>query len=1086
MAQRSILEGRPSLKESTSTGDIVTARPAGISTAGRSDIGLPPVATAGSAIGFKYVVVGSAAAVIGLAVVLTATPESAFTVGVGDVATLLAAVAALLACARAARRPGPYRRGWTLFTVAVGVWTVAQGLWTFDGFTVGHTSAQTSLADVGFLGYSIPAVAALLSFTRGAGGVVTRVRGVVDALVIATSVFFISWAAVLGPEFRESDADWVDWAAGQAYPLVDAAVCSLVLFQAMRQPAGSRLPWTLLGCGMVTLAATDTTYITLTARGDLGDLGSAFSTGWVAAWLLVALAALAPARQASSTHRVRFLAPAQELVPYLPVLIALVCAAGVDVFGDPFLIVDGAAVLVLLTARQVMIIAEKEGLAVELESRVQVRTAELVHAQDDLRQTFDHTPIGMLWTTLTGVIVRVNAVFCQMMGRTEDDLVGSSDHQLRFPGDVTPADRVSTLAASGGFDFRASRVEQRYHRGDGREVWAEVSWFVTRDLAGAPRYIVGQFQDITERRSAARAKANQARFLEAVLENLDSGVVACDAEGNLTILNRALREMYSPLPLEAAETWSTHFNLFHPDGVTPLPPHERPLVRALNGEQVRNAELVLADHHGDQRVLIANGHRITDADGGPLGAVIAMHDITDRRAAEAALHRQALHDPLTDLPNRALLRDRLEHAIARQVRQPEPLALLLLDLDGFKLVNDSLGHQAGDQVLIMLANRLRSCLRPDDTIARLGGDEFAVVLENTSEDEATSIAAQILVEVRKPVVIQGRPITSDASIGIMISTTADSPDSLLRNADLAMYAAKDSGKGTVQVFTASMHETVLQRLTLEAELREAIAGHQLAVAYQPIVSLLTGRLHGFEALVRWNHPRRGTIPPVTFIPLAEATGLILPLGEWVLREACRQTAAWCRTIPGAQDLSLSVNISIRQLQDETMPDVVASALTDSALPAEQLQLEVTEGVFEHRGQLVRAVLDRLHTAGVRLAVDDFGTGYSSLSRLHSLPFDKVKIDKSFIDKLAAGEPAPMVAATIAMAHSLGLQTVAEGVETANQVPFLLLHHCDYVQGYLFGRPITGTEMEILLERQGIGTRWRTDPAFTPDMPFAEA
>ncbi|MET0863284.1 MAG: EAL domain-containing protein, partial [Nakamurella sp.] len=407
------------------------------------------------------------------------------------------------------------------------------------------------------------------------------------------------------------------------------------------------------------------------------------------------------------------------------------------------------------------------------------------------------------------------------------------------------------------------------------------------------------------------------------------------------------------------------------------------------------------------------------------------------------------------------------------------------DLDGFKLVNDSLGHQAGDQVLRMLADRLRSCLRKDDTIARLGGDEFAVIMENTSEDEATSIAAQILAVIRQPLIVQGRQITSDASIGIMISTAADSPESLLRNADLAMYAAKDSGKGTVQVFTASMHETVLQRLTLEVELREAIANHQFSVVYQPIVSLLTGRLHGFEALVRWNHPRRGTIPPVTFIPLAEATGLILPIGEWVLREACRQAAMWSRMIPGAQELSLAVNISVRQLQDVTFADVVADALTESGFATEYLQLEVTESVFEHRGQVVLAMLNRLHAAGVHLVVDDFGTGYSSLSRLHSLPFDEVKIDKSFIDKLIDGEPAPMVAATIAMAHSLGLSAVAEGVEAANQVPFLLLHHCDYVQGYLFGRPISGAEMGILLERQGVGTRWRTGPSLTSVLPLAQ-
>lgn len=604
-------------------------------------------------------------------------------------------------------------------------------------------------------------------------------------------------------------------------------------------------------------------------------------------------------------------------------------------------------------------------------------------------------------------------------------------------------------------------------------VWAQVDRMVTRDTAGNPKYVVAHLQDIGERRAAALALANQSAFLEAVLENLDSGVVACDAEGRLTLTNRASRDLHrltsTSQPEECAET----HDLYRADGLTPLPMEEVPLLRALRGERVRNAEIVLAAKDADPRTLLVNGAPLTDDGGVLLGAVIAIHDVTDRRKAEAALIRQALHDPLTDLPNRALLEDRLELAIARQARQPEPLALLLLDLDGFKLVNDSLGHLAGDLVLVTLAERLRACLRPYDTIARMGGDEFAVVLENVTEAEACSIAEQIQTVIREPITVEGRSIVSDSSVGIVMSTPPDTPESLLRNADLAMYAAKEFGKGNVQVFNPAMHETVVQRLTLDSELREGIEGRQFFLVYQPIVSLVTGRLQGFEALVRWRHPERGVVSPDSFIPLAESTGLIVPLGEWVLREACRQARTWHRVHSGARKMTMSVNVSVRQLQDPGILDVVSAALVDSGQSPGLLELEITERVLDQRRQILPA-LDALHATGVRLALDDFGSGYSSLGRMYSTPIDTVKIDKTFVDALIDGHPAPMVAASIAMAHSLGLQTVAEGVESAEQLPFLRLHGCDAAQGYLFGRPMAASIIDALLRERGAGTSW-TNP-----------
>lgn len=1021
---------------------------------------------------FGYAAVACAAATIGIALYMSRGTAGGFEQGFGDVAILTAAVLAVLACAHAAKRPGPDARGWALLALAAAVWAAGQAIWTLRGFTHDHVHLFPSAADIGYLGYAVPAAVALLAFQRRAVSQVTRLRGLLDGLVIGTSILFISWAFVIGPAYRAGTPDGLAWATGLAYPVVDAAMVSLVLVLAMRQPQGFRPQWVLLGAGLIVLALTDSSYVSLTLRGESGLTGTVLTAGWVAAFLMIALAALVPLRRSPPT-RPHSLSLTQEFLPYLPVGVAFVAAASQPVFEDPFLLWDGAAVLALVGIRQAILLIEKVALTNELEDRVRQRTVQLERASQDLHEAFDKTPIGMAWANMAGVLVQVNPVLCTMLGRTRDELVGSSVKDITYPDDWAASEQSFRRAAATP-EAHLPQIEKRYRHADGHEIWAQVDLLVTRDTDGSSKYLVAHVQDVSDRRSAAQELANQTNFLEAILENLDSGVVACDAEGRLTLINRVSRDLHGLSSTTRAQEWAERYALYRADGITPLPMKEVPLFRALRGERVRNAEVVLAAKDADPRTLLVNGLPLTDDEGARLGAVMATHDVTDRRKAEAALNRQALHDPLTDLPNRALLLDRLEHAIARQAGQPGPLALLLLDLDSFKLVNDSLGHASGDFVLVTLSQRLRARLRPYDTIARLGGDEFAVVLENVSEALACGIAEEIQTVIREPITVQGRLLVSDASVGIVMSTALDTPESLVRNADLAMYAAKDLGKGNVQVFNEVMHETVLQRLTLDSELRAAIEGRQFFLLYQPIVSLITGRLQGFEALIRWRHPERGVVYPDTFIPLAESTGLIVPLGEWVLREACRQARTWHRIHAAAEELTMSVNLSVRQLQDPGILGVVASALADSGLGAGLLALEITESVIDQRGPIL-PTLEALHAAGIRLALDDFGSGYSSLGRMHSMPLDRVKIDKSFIDALSAGNPAPKVAAAISMAHSLGLQTVAEGVESADQLPFLRLHGCDEAQGYLFGRPMAAALADAMLGERGTGTSW-TDPS----------
>jgi diguanylate cyclase (GGDEF)-like protein len=425
--------------------------------------------------------------------------------------------------------------------------------------------------------------------------------------------------------------------------------------------------------------------------------------------------------------------------------------------------------------------------------------------------------------------------------------------------------------------------------------------------------------------------------------------------------------------------------------------------------------------------------------------------------------RDALHDPLTKLPNRTLLLDRLGLALSRAGRLGSLVAVLFLDLDGFKAVNDSLGHAAGDELLIQVAERVRGCLRPADTVARLGGDEFGILLEEVSDaTEVHAVADRILDALRVPMTVQGKELVTGASIGVVLGASEEGAGDLLRRADLAMYVAKAGGKDRHVTFEPAMHATALARLELEADLRRALDEGTLDVHYQPVCELPTGRLARMEALARWRHPRRGLVPPAEFVPLAEEKGLIVPLGQWVLRRACRETQEWQQLHPGEPPLGVAVNLSAGQLRPGLV-ETVAEALGESGLAARCLTLEITESLLMDESAKSLGYLTELKALGVRLAIDDFGTGYSSLGRLRSLPIDELKIDRSFVADIAPGATGgPLVTAVAAMARALGLEVVAEGVETFEQLRFLLGRGCDAVQGYLVGRPVPASTIRRLL------------------------
>jgi diguanylate cyclase (GGDEF)-like protein/PAS domain S-box-containing protein len=458
------------------------------------------------------------------------------------------------------------------------------------------------------------------------------------------------------------------------------------------------------------------------------------------------------------------------------------------------------------------------------------------------------------------------------------------------------------------------------------------------------------------------------------------------------------------------------------------------------------------------------------------GLVVNTRDVSEKRRLEEQLTWQAFHDPLTRLPNRSVFLDRVTHSLSRRTRAGGSMAVLFVDLDNFKLVNDAMGHAEGDRVLVSAAERLIGCVRSEDTVARFGGDEFAILIDDGSDSQGLEEVAKRIVEaLAVPFEIQGQEQRIGASVGIARSRPGETPAELLRKADEAMYFAKANGKGRYEMFALEMHAAVWGRLESEKELRRAIEAEEFCLYYQPILRLKDRSLVGFEALLRWNHPVRGLLAPDAFVPLAEETGLIVPIGRFVLREACRQWRVWfdAHPVPG---LRVSVNASARHFQDVSLVTDVGAILLEFGLPPSALVLEITESLLLQQTEATREKLRELKTLGLQLAVDDFGTGYSSLGYLHRFPLDILKIDKTFVEGIGTGSGAPAIArAIVGLAQALHLETVAEGIETEAQCSALLALGCAQGQGYVFARPQPAAALEAFLEGVAVQVEGREEP-----------
>jgi diguanylate cyclase (GGDEF)-like protein/PAS domain S-box-containing protein len=581
-----------------------------------------------------------------------------------------------------------------------------------------------------------------------------------------------------------------------------------------------------------------------------------------------------------------------------------------------------------------------------------------------------------------------------------------------------------------------------------------------------PVGVQGIGRDITARKLAERSMHKTVSLLTSTLESTADGILVINSEGKIVIYNEKFLEMWR-IPAKIIEQGDDEKLVEFVQKQVSEPKKFAATIKNLYAQPQATSFDILEFKDGRLYERYSQPHI---REGEPVGRVWSFRDITERRRAEEKLMHYALHDTLTNLPNRAHFMNHLKTAIERAEGNAfSRFAVLFLDLDRFKVINDSLGHVIGDKLLVAIAERLKSCVRPGDVVARLGGDEFTILLNRTGEvEDVARVAERLQKKLSEPFKLDNYEVFTSASIGIIVSDEVTrQPDDFLRDADAAMYRAKEAGKARYEIFDSEMHVRNMNVLKVETDLRHAVERGEFEVFYQPIVSLETGAIREFEALIRWRHPEHGLVAPNEFICAAEETGLIIPIGRWILEEACRQTSEWQKRFPALENLSISVNLSAKQLMHPALVAQIVEVLDQTELNPLCLKLEVTESTVMEHSETALGVLSELRELGISLSTDDFGTGYSSLSYLHRFPFERLKIDRSFINKMDLDDKSEAIARTILLlGQNLNIETVAEGIETEKQLEILRLHGCPFGQGYLFSKPVNAENAERLL-REGL-------------------
>ncbi|MET0561894.1 MAG: EAL domain-containing protein [Gaiellaceae bacterium] len=895
----------------------------------------------------------------------------------------------------------------------------------------------------------------------------------IDALILTIGVGLLSWVFLIAPNIHLGDISWLAKAVSIAYPLGDVLLLAAAIRLAV--DAGKRAPaFYLLAGSIVCLLATDSAYNLAILKGTYDHSQLIYDLGWMAYYILWGAAALHPSMRVLEE-------PAVDSRPRLTSLrLALLGAACLIAPAIRFaqslgnadvlvLIVASAVLFLLVVARMAGLVRQEERI-VARERTLRVAGAELVGAAGytqiyeaaivGVRQLLGQDPcVHLALLRPTGPAVAASSQGCEwpLTESTFDWLQGRAS-EVRVPYQEVPREIRSELRLEGGHTVLLAPLAIRsVVRG---LLVANSNGEVSEEVANSFEALGLQVSLAVEGASLAadlHRRQSEARFRSLVAHSSDL-ITVLDDRGVVTYQSPSVERVLG-YPVDEVE--GTQFDWL-------LSETDRPrLQRLIAGDGSGSTEahtLECSLTHKDGATLrFEVQHTDLLHDEHVRGIVLNSRDVSERKAFEEQLAHQAFHDPVTNLANRALFSDRVEHALMRSQRGFPDIAVVFIDLDDFKTVNDSLGHAAGDQVLQEVARRLRIAVRPTDTVARFGGDEFAVLLESVNDSsQAADAAARILHALEIPYEIDGKQVFPRASIGICLVDREDTvPEAaeLLRNADVAMYMAKRDSKGSYRVFEPAMHERVVERLELRAELQRAIEDDQLELHYQPVVRLTGHEILGVEALLRWQHPTRGTIPPNQFIPLAEETGLIISMGRWVLNEACIEGVRIQKRFERGEPLAISVNLSVRQLQSDSIVSDVRCALETSGLPPGSLVLEITESVMMSDTDFAVQRLTELKDLGVRLAMDDFGTGYSSLSYLSRFPVDILKMDRSFV---GSGENVALQSAIIALGASLELDVVAEGIELEEQERSLHDLGCELGQGFLFARPMSSADLATFL------------------------
>ena len=984
-------------------------------------------------------------------------------INVGPVFNALGASAALAIIWGARRNLERGRLPWYLFAAGQLLFVTGDVLAYNYERLFGREVTFPSVADPFYLAVYPCVVAGLLILIHRRHPLRDR-ASLIDSMIVTIGVATLSWVYLMAPYAYDDALSLETKLISVAYPLMDLLVLAVAIRLAVA--AGSRgVSFGLLALGICALLVSDAVYGWLLLHGGY-ETGGLLDGGWIAFYALLGTAALHPSMRQLSTPGPRLqVAPGRHRLVIL--VLATLLAPGVGIArvlsgATP----ETAVILASSVALFSLVMLRMAGLVREQE-RARGREVALRHAAEALMEAATsrdcvHAASLAAARDLAGPRAHID-IHSAENGRLESLLAPlSAQHRRELHAGVCidVGDQLLFGVAAGGELSAVIGLRDSDSAADMQYALGALA----RETARALESLM-----LTERRTRERSEA---RF-SSLVRHASDVVCILDHDTSIGYVSQSVDRV---LGYHADTMTGTRLiDLVHHEDYNHV---LRVLEHAAGADasQPVALEFRVRDAIGEWHHLETLATNLTQ-DPSVEGLVLNARDISDRKEFERQLSHQALHDRLTGLANRVLFRDRVSHALTRQQRSHAPVAVLFLDLDDFKSVNDSLGHSAGDQLLCEVARRIGRCIRASDSAARLGGDEFAVLLDDVEDgSHAAEIAMRIMDAVGRPLVIDGHELLVNTSIGIALDSDHSEPgavgaDTLLSNADAAMYLAKGRGKNRYHMFEPAMHEAAVSRLQLKSDLRRALDQGELFVMYQPIVRLATGEIAGVEALVRWQHPERGVVSPGDFIPIAEESGLIVQIGEFVLRTACRDVRAMQLQYPRSRALTVAVNLSARDLQQRQIVETVRRALDESGLAAESLVMELTESVMMQDMDLAVLSMHELRGLGVRLAIDDFGTGYSSLNYVRQFPIDLLKIDRSFIQDVSEdGEISALTASIIDLAHILDLEPIAEGIETAAQIARLQELNCEFGQGFHMYRPMPADALAEVLAAPAVESR----------------